>query len=106
MKTMYICICSEFYKHGRILSKFGMYVIIGYVIIGNENRVKKSKIIFLVFYMFQDLEQKKNLEHENEVGLYLVCMLEHGWILLKLGMQGDTYAVVGRPSNLVLLCYS
>jgi hypothetical protein len=24
MKTMHICICSRFYKYGRILSKFGM----------------------------------------------------------------------------------
>jgi hypothetical protein len=44
MKTMYICICSGFYKHGRILSKFGMQVSIGYVIMENENRVKNPKI--------------------------------------------------------------
>ncbi len=43
-KTMYICICSGFYKHGQILSKFVMQVSIGYVIIEDENRVKKLKI--------------------------------------------------------------
>jgi hypothetical protein len=44
MKTIYICIYSGFYKQGRILSKFGMQVSIGYVI----------------FYMFQELWNKKN----------------------------------------------
>jgi hypothetical protein len=39
MKTMYICICSGFYKHGWILLKPGVQVSIGHYIIDNENRV-------------------------------------------------------------------
>jgi hypothetical protein len=50
-------ICSGFYKHGQILSKFGMQVSIGYVIIENENRVTKikkfpPKIKINIFFLF------------------------------------------------------
>jgi hypothetical protein len=43
MKMKQVCILSSFWKHGWILLKLGMQVSIGYVIMENENRVKKSK---------------------------------------------------------------
>jgi hypothetical protein len=39
MKMKQIFILSAFWKHGRIILKFGMQVSIGYGIIKNENRV-------------------------------------------------------------------
>jgi hypothetical protein len=35
-ETRYICICSRFYKYGRILSKFGMQVSIDERMAGKE----------------------------------------------------------------------
>ncbi len=64
-----------------------MQVSIGYVIIEDENRVKKSKNSpqkskNSFFYMFQDLWNK----NKNYICIWS-AFWKHGWILLKLGMQ-------------------
>jgi hypothetical protein len=79
MKTMYICICSGFYKHVWIILKFGMQVCIGYVIIENENRAKKSpqksenKISQFFFFFF--LQVSGPLEKKIWGGGFLVEIL-------------------------------
>jgi hypothetical protein len=81
MKTMYICICFGFCKHGWILFIFGMQVSIGFGIIDNENRVTPPKknfetniFIFRIIFI-----------------LVLKCIWsafsKHEWILLKLGVH-------------------
>jgi hypothetical protein len=64
--------CSEFWKNGWILSKLRMQVSIRYGMIENENRVIG----------------KSKIPQECKNGDF--------WA------TGDTYAVVGRPSNLIL----
>jgi hypothetical protein len=71
MKTKQACIWSAFWKHGWILLKPGVQVSIGHCIIENENG---------------SLEDQKS-PMNAKIGIF--------------GRQGDTYVVVGRPSNLV-----
>ncbi len=61
MKTMYICICSGFYEHRLILSKFGMRVSLVYIIIENKNRVKNHN--FGGQFLVEILQYTKNLEN-------------------------------------------
>ena len=70
MKTKQIkCVCFRFCKHGWIILILGMQVRTGRGIAGDENTVngtsKPAAILhklmntFLVFYMFQDLQNKQ-----------------------------------------------
>jgi hypothetical protein len=72
MKTKHVCIWSAFWKHGWILLKPGVQISIGHCIIENENKVTGRS------------KSTKNAK----MGIF--------------GQQGDTYAVVGQLSNLVL----